>query len=54
MLNKSHRSVVSTCVMIIMPYFKKNKKINSLKKKKKSFLQKKKHNLKKTVLFPHH
>ena len=26
MLNKSHRSVVSTCVLIFMPYFKKTKK----------------------------
>ena len=26
MLNKSHRSVVSTCVLIFMPYLKKKKK----------------------------
>ena len=55
MLNKSHRSVVSTCVFIFMPYFKKKKKTI-----KNSFFQKKtlvffffffKHDLKKTVFF---
>ena len=58
MLNKSHRSVVSTCVLIFMPYFKKTKKQkqkktikNSFKKKKMFFFCKKKHDLKKTVFF---
>ena len=45
MLNKSHRSVVSTCVLIFMPYLKKNNK-EQLKKK-----TLKKHDLKKTVFF---
>ena len=49
MLNKSHRSVVSTCVLIFTPYFKKTKNKNKIKTvflKKKHlfffFLQKKK------------
>ena len=45
MLNKSHRSVVSTCVLIFMPYFEKK-----LKKKHLFFFQKK-HDPKKTVFF---
>ena len=41
MLNKSHRSVVSTCVLIFMPYFKKETIKNSLKKKHFFFCKKK-------------
>ena len=56
MLNKSHRSVVSTCVLIFMPYLKKktrknNKKQFFSKKKKHLFILHKKHDLKKTVFF---
>ena len=32
MLNKSHRSVVSTCVLIFMPYLKKKQKKKNDKK----------------------
>ena len=55
MLNKSHRSVVSTCVLIFMPYFKTNKQKKTIKQlfseKKHLFFREKKHDLKKTVFF---
>ena len=49
MLNKSHRSVVSTCVLIFMPYFKKTKEKNYKRQLKKNtcffFRKKKKKNM---------
>ena len=41
MLNKSHRSVVSTCVLIFMPYFQKKKTIKNQLKKTLVFFAKK-------------
>ena len=51
MLNKSHRSVVSTCVLIFIPYFKKKKKKFFSKKKHLFFSQKKNTIRKKTCFF---
>ena len=49
MLNKSHRSVVSTCVLIFMTNFKKkNNKKKTLKKKNR---KKKTHDPKKLFFF---
>ena len=42
LLNKSHRSVVSTCVLLFMPYLKKKEKKTVFFKKKKIHLFKKK------------
>ena len=50
MLNKSHRSVVSTCALIFMPYLKKKTIKNSLKKHF-FFFAKKNTIRKKTVFF---
>ena len=48
MVNKSHRSAVSTSVLIFMPYFKKKKKKKKKTDRKQFFF---KHDPKKTVFF---
>ena len=53
MLNKSHRSVVSTCVLIFMPYFKKTIKKKFSKKKLVFFFAKKTRSEKKKHFFFH-